>query len=104
MLSSKGPSYGYKVNPCKSVVVVKPALIDEAKKMFANTGVRITAEGSRFLGTAIGSTNFKKDYLMKKVSTWLAELNILVAIAESQPRAAYSAFTQGLKHKWSFIC
>ena len=76
----------------------------QAKKMFANTGVQITAEGSRCLGAAIGSTNFKKDYLMKKVNTWLAELNSLVAIAKSQPQAAYSVFTQGLKHKWSFIC
>ena len=89
MLSSKGPPYGYQVNPCKSVLVVKPAFMDEAKKMFANTDVRITAEGSRFLGAAIGSTNFKKDYLMTKVNTWLAELNSFIAIAKSQPQVAY---------------
>ena len=69
MLSSKGPSYGYQVNPCKLVLVVKPAFADEARKMFTDTEVQITAEGSRFLGATIGSAEFKKNYLRKKLDT-----------------------------------
>ena len=104
LLCAKGPSYDYLANPSKSVLVVKPTHLEEATTIFADTGVIITQHGHRFLGSAIGSPDFVADYLGQKATTWTDEVVALAEVAKSQPQAAYSAFTQGLKHRSSFLC
>ena len=51
----------------------------------------------------IGAETFKEKYVREKVATWVQEVNCLVQIAESQPHAAYAAFTHGLASKWTFL-
>ena len=103
-LTEKGPSYGYNLNPAKSILLVKPAYLDRAEELFAGTGVEIHTEGCRYLGAAIGSPQFAEHFLSDKVQFWTGPVNRLSDIAMSQPHAAYAAFTQGLKGKWAFIC
>ena len=63
----------------------------------------ITKEGKRHLGAAIGNDAFKEEYVREKVATWVEEVKRLTLIAESQPHAAYAAFTHGLASKWTFL-
>ena len=58
ILRQKGPAYGYAANAEKSVLVVKAGHLTEAEDAFAGTGVHITTDGHRFLGAALGSTEF----------------------------------------------
>eukprot|EP00117_Sycon_ciliatum_P033888 scpid31728/ scgid3499/ len=103
-LTENGPSYGYNLNPAKSILLVTPAYLDRAEELFASTGVKIRTEGCQYLGAAIGSPQFAEHFLSDKVQSWPGQVNRLSNIAMSQPHAAYSAFTQALKGKWAFIC
>ncbi len=103
MLISEGVKYGYLVNSGKSWLLIKdPCDIERATELFKNHDVKITLGGHRLLGAVIGSTCFREEYVNSKVSTWCTELENLCSIAKSQPHAAYAAFVQGYKHKFSF--
>ena len=98
-----GPPQGYLPNASKSVLIVKPEHFQEATETFIHTGVRITVEGERHLGSVIGTPAFKENYVKTKVEEWVAELQKLAEIAKTEPQAAYTAFTFGIKHRWNFI-
>ena len=100
---TNGPYIGYHVNQQKSWLVVKPEYFDEAKRLFHNYDIRITSDGRRHLGAAIGNTEFVKSYVNEKLSSWTDELNRLSYIAQTQPHAVYTAFTHGLKHKFTYL-
>ena len=56
---------------------------------------RFSTEGERYLGGAVG-TSFIRQYVKRKVECWVSELEKLSTIAETQPHAAYAAYTHGL--------
>jgi len=92
-LSSQGPDYGYFPNALKTVLIVKPHLLSVAGTLFDGTNVKITDQGQRHLGAALGSRDFAEDYVSKKVCSWTAEVSTLADIAANRPHAAYCAFT-----------
>jgi hypothetical protein len=92
-----GPSYGYFANPFKTVLVVKPHRLEEAKLIFDGTGVTLS-EGARDLGGAIGSESFLQNYVTDKVSKLCKIMSTLSTIAINSPQAAHSAFVHGIKH------
>ena len=71
--------------------------------MFQGTGVVITSDGKRHLGSAIGSHSFVECYVEEKISEWKRELEHLSEIAKTQPQAAYAALTHGLTSKWTYL-
>ena len=76
-----GPEYGYFPNADKTWLVVKERHLEEAKQLFQDTGVKISHEGKRHLGSAIGTRSFVENYVEEKVSTWKEELEHLSDIA-----------------------
>ena len=70
---------------------------------FLETNVRITTEGRRYLGAAIGRNSFKEKFVQEKVHEWIEELLQLTEIARTKPQAAYSAFTHGTLSKWTYL-
>ena len=98
-----GPSFGYYINPSKSLLVIKEHYTEKAKSTFDSTGIEITSTGGRYLGSAIGNNSFKEVLIRKKVGQWTSELERLADAATSQPQAAYSALTHSMKHRWSFL-
>ena len=96
-----GEKLGYYVNHLKCWLIVKsPELANAAHEMFGKT-VNITTEGKRHLGACIGSKNFKKEYCDELVNNWKKELDNLCDIAETQPQAAYAAYTKGYRSKFT---
>jgi len=63
------------------------------------TGVEFTVEGTRHLGAATGTADFKAQFVKKKVITWVAAVRKISQIAHSQPHAAYAAFTHCLQRQ-----
>ena len=59
--------------------------------MFADTDINITIEGKRHLGAVVGSRSYTEEYVAGKVEKWTEEIKKLAHIAQTQPRAAYSA-------------
>ena len=102
ILETRGPAYGYYTNAAMSVLLVKPQFLNIAREVFADTALHVTADGHRHLGAGLGTEQYCNQYVAQ-VEQWCEEFNRLATYALSQLQAAYTAFSQGLKHKWSFI-
>ncbi len=50
----------------------------------------------------MGLGSFNEAYVKEKVAEWNDELVQLINIAKSKPQAAYSAFNNGYKHKFTY--
>jgi hypothetical protein len=97
-----GPKYGYDAEPTKSWLIVKEHLLDEATLAFEGTGVNITKSGKKHLGAAIGQVDYRREFVSGLVKGWTDEIVLLAKIAESEPQAAYTAFTNCIRHKYTF--
>ena len=93
---------GYIVNGAKSWLIVKNSELAESAKKVFDDEVNITLEGRRHLGAVIESKEFKNQYCQEKVEKWLREMESLTEISNSQPHAAYVAFTKGFKSKFTY--
>ena len=98
-----GADYGYNPNAAKTHLIVKEKFEEEAKQLFAGTGVNISTTGKRHLGAAIGSRSFVEEYVGGKVQRWVEEIKQLANIAITQPHVAYAAFTHGLSSRWTYL-
>ena len=98
-----GPLYGYYPNGSKTHILVKPTLLDKAKEVFKGTEIVVSSEGERYLGGAVGTSSYCRQFIDKKVECFVTELEKLSEIAKTQPHVAYSAFTHGLLSKWNYI-
>ncbi len=87
-------------NAEKTWLVTKQSSHDEAKNLFAGTGVNVTSDGRPYLGAAIGSKEYVKTYAESKTIEWL---KCLAEIGVTQPHAAYSALTHGMMSKWTYL-
>ena len=97
-----GPGYGYHSNPSKTVLLTKPEHQQEALRLFSDTGVMIRSDGCRYLGGALGGQDFCHSFMSSLVDKWCAQLGTLAEMAQTQPQAAYAAFTKGLSTRWKY--
>jgi hypothetical protein len=84
-------------------LVVKPTLEHKAKQIFAGTGVKITTEGRKYLGSPIGTKEFVKSFVADMVSDWEKELVDLTQISKKEPQVCYAAYIFGLSKRWLYI-
>ena len=100
-LIEEGKKDGYFVNKLKCWLVVKSESLSEKAKVMFNGTINVTTAGKRHLGGALGPQDFKTAYCKDKIEIWAKELNVLSGFAVSQPHAAFSAFSKGLKSKFT---
>ena len=98
-----GPDIGYHPNPEKTCLIVKPEFYEKAKRVFADTKIKVSVEGERQLGAAIGSNEFKEKYILDTVKSWIEDIEELAQIAKTEPHAAYTNFTFSAKLKWNYV-
>ena len=91
------------MNGSKSWLIVKNEEIAESARELFGDSVNITKDGKQHLGAVIGSASYKKEYCEEKVENWIKELTTLCEFAESQPQAAYAAYTKGYRSKFTFF-
>ena len=103
LLEEEGKKFGYNVRAKKSYLIVKEQHKDKAKEIFEDTNIKISTEGHRHLGSVIGSKQFSENYISSLITQWCEEITELSLIAKNHPQAAYSAFTSGYKHKFTFF-
>ena len=103
-LCKHGPDYGYYTNASKTVLIVKKLEnLPTARVLFGKTGVTITLKGERHLGAVIGSEEFRCQYVTEKIDAWIKDVEELAEIAKEEPQLAYSAYTKGLSHRWTYL-
>lgn len=98
-----GPAFGYHPQAPKCWLIVKPNCVDAESKLFADTGVKITTDGRKHLGAAIGTGSYKNEYVKERLEKLEAELKLLSKIANIDPQAAYCCFVAGFKNKFSYL-
>ena len=68
-LISKGKKIGYYVHESRSWLILNESeLLDHARTIFHNTGIKLTCEGKWLLGVVNGSDDFKTKYVSEKSS------------------------------------
>lgn len=102
-LKKVGELYGYWTNSSKTILLVKDSLLDLAEEIFQGTGVQITVKGVRYLGSAVGKAEFARLFWERRIDDWLEELKVLSTIAETEPHAAFTALTHGLRSKYTYL-
>ena len=102
-INGTGQSFGYDVNRPKTILLVKPDVVEVAQELFIDTAVRITTDGAPYLGSAVGEHAFREAFLRTKVDLWCKELECLAEFAQSEPQAAYAALTHGLRGRWNYL-
>ena len=86
-----------------NMVLKDPGQLELTKQLFQNSPINITIAGKRHLGAAIGTDEFKNEYMDAKVQKWCSEIEKLSEFAKSQPHAAYAAFIHGEQHKFTYF-
>ena len=74
-------------NAGKTILIVKGTEnLPKARVLFGKTGVKISTEGERHLGAALGSDSFKDQYVSNKVDGWVSDIGELALIAKEEPQ------------------
>ena len=63
-----GPKFGYFPEPKKSWLIIKSDCFAKAIHMFNDTNIQITTQGRRHLGPALGTSQFRNEYIMEKIN------------------------------------
>ena len=98
-----GPYLGYYAKPTKSWLIIKDEYMLQAEIIFHKSGLNITSKGRKHLGAVIGSENFKSEFVESLVDKWVGEISKLCDIAKIEPHVAYSSFTHGLQHRYTYF-
>ena len=102
-VSVVGAEYGYYTNCLKTVLLVKEHLYDLALEIFQGTGVELVVEGVRYLGSAVGEAGFVERFFLSKIEEWKREMVQLSQFAQTEPHAAFTALTHGLRGRYTYI-
>ena len=82
---------------------MKEESYERACDVFEGSGIVVRTDGVRLLGSPIGSESFVDGFIKDTIDKWLLDLKVLCTFAESQPQAAYAAFTHGLFSRWTYF-
>ena len=102
-LSTSGSKYGYFPKSTKWYLIVKKSCLKDAKTIFTDTNINITADGRKHLGAVVGSDTYKFQYVENLVDDWNTQLKLLSTIAETQLQAPYPAFVSGFRSKLNYF-
>ena len=79
------PGYGYNVNAQKTCLVTKSSFLSLAESQFSGTEVNTTCEGWSYLGVAINTDRFAKEFIEEKVKGWSAEVLVKLLMVSHTP-------------------
>ena len=102
LICQLGPSYGYYLEPKKTVVVVDENDVDAANACFHDLGIKVL-RGHHCLGGFIGDEEHMKRFVDEKVKDWMSHVLKLAKAAEHYPQAAYAALSKSMQFEWSFL-
>ena len=103
-LCKEGVRYGYDADSVKTYLLVKPDLLEEAHRLFQGTGVQIVTDGTRYLVSECHrSTGISQGFPTRQGFGMGNEIEQLATFATTEPHAAFTALTPGLRGKCTFI-
>ena len=101
-----GPNYGYNPNAAKTKLVVPESMVEHTKTFIGNSAymkdVKVVI-GSRHLGSHIGLTSMRNEYVKSKISEWEYAFDQLTMVAKYHPQAAFTDFTKCVMNRMIFL-
>ena len=73
LLLSKGPARGYFPEPTKSILVVKPAMVEQVKACFNHLWFQVTT-GTIYLGVFVEIPADKLSHIQANVGEWATSI------------------------------
>ena len=74
--------------------------LENAIETFRGSEVKITTEGKKHLGAAIGSEDFKASYVKSLVDNWINQLKLLLKFAEPEYNQLVQPLLEDLKENF----
>ena len=93
---------GYFPKPTKSVMVVRPLIVERAKARFDFLRFQVSTS-TRHMGGFIGDKVNMTSHIKSKVGKWLLGITYLAIIAKPSSQATVAAFQQSYQHKWQYL-
>ena len=93
------PQFSYRPNPSKTWLLVKPNNAQTAEECFQHTGIKITTQGARILGAALGVRPFVEKFVCDRVASWVTKVKNFSVIAKTHSQASYAVFSHSLSSK-----
>ena len=56
--------------------------LPKSRSVFKDTGVQVTIEGDRNLGAVLGLASYKHDFVKRKISSWVKDIEELAVVAK----------------------
>ena len=81
----------------------KTSNMERVVEIVGESEIEIKITGQRHLGEVIGSQEYKRLYNNNLVEEWAKMINRVSDFGQSQPQAAYAAFTHGVRHKMTYF-
>ena len=98
----EGPAREYFPEPKKSILVVKPQLVEAAKLRFEPLGFEIST-GARYLGGFLGDATAQGSYVDEKMTEWVTGIRRLSIIAISSPQCTFIALQKSYQQEWQHL-
>ena len=73
-----GRKFGYYPEPTKRWLLLKPYALQQTNKIYSGTKIKITNEGYKYLGRAVGTEEFKDTYVEEKLWNRLINLKFCI--------------------------
>lgn len=99
-----GRPYGYFPEMEKCVLITHPSSETTAEVLNAKFNYSFAiSQGSRFIGSFIGTPNLTKEWVENKISGWAEEIENLAEIAHLAPQSLFTCLQRCLQHQWLFL-
>jgi hypothetical protein len=97
-----GPLFGYFPETSNSHLIVNECGLENARLMFADTGVNVVTSG-KFLGGLIGIKSARDEFILNKVKKWTNYVRKFSSLCVDQPQSAYIALSKSLQSEWIYL-
>ena len=95
-LTCQGPGRGYHPKPSKSVMILRPDNIEDAK-VFGSRHVFKVCMSAHYLGGYIGYNKFKHDWLRERTLTWEKNISMISKNAGKSPQESYTTVVRAIQ-------
>ena len=97
-----GPNKAHFPESSKSILVVAPHNVEQAKVEFAGLSFQVETD-SRCHGSFTGEATERDSWIANKVGDWLYSIKKLASAARANPQSAHSALQRSVQQEWQYL-
>ena len=102
IIREEGPARGYFPEPSKSILICNPEVSETAKAALEGFNFQYR-DGSRYLGSFIGTAATQQDWIDPQIQKWVGGVEALARVAKRFPQTAYAGLAKSLQSEWQYL-